>query len=75
MRSKPGGASLNMISPKVTVVFAMSLGSVLVCRLFVLRPLRLFFASFAVNVLDRGAWSTKALNRKGRKEEPHKDAK
>jgi len=37
--------------------------------------LRLFFASFAVNVLDRGAWSTKALNRKGRKEEPHKDAK
>jgi hypothetical protein len=42
---------------------------------FFLRPLRLFFASFAVNVLDRGAWSTKALNRKGRKEEPHKDAK
>jgi hypothetical protein len=42
---------------------------------FFLRPLRLFFPSFAVNVLDRGAWSTKALNRKGRKEEPHKDAK
>jgi hypothetical protein len=42
---------------------------------FSLRPLRLFFASFAVNVLDRGAWSTKALNRKGRKEVPPKDAK
>ena len=44
-------------------------------RLVLFATFAAFFASFAVNALDRGAWSPKALNRKGRKEEPAKDAK